>query len=142
MKYLVNFYDNDMWETNENCEHCKIINEYYTSLKKLNINEQQEILNLLDTYYLTDGYNLLFCMEKRGYNISNIKDIEKIKTYKTNTEAFMNEVYRLYDKEKYNPNVEGDIFHPTLLHSRWCKRCISRKPSIYNDERNINNAKY
>lgn len=117
----------------DNCYYLLLSNKTL-DLKLFNKILQDKLKNL-DTYYIVDGYNLLFVYERLSKDLLN--NIEYLKTIPTNHALFMNEVYRQYDKNKFNKTLVGNPHDPTLIHSRWCQKCARRKPSIYNSEREI-----
>lgn len=144
-KYPIKFpNDTIFWETKYNCSNCKIIDQTYYNIfnNELDILDKkiQAQLQFLDKMYLVNGYQLLIVYEKQ-YNDKIFDNIKTLKTYKSNSKAFMNEVYRQYKPEYFSNKVPGDPYKPILLHGRWCQKCGSRKPSIYDTEREIDNDK-
>ena len=141
-KYPIKFpADTNFWETKHTCPNCKFIDEMYYKI----FNRQTDILDkviqsqleLLDKTYLVNGYQLLIVYELQ-HDKKLFDNIKMLKTYKSNSKSFMNEVYRQYKPEFFSNKVPGDPYKPILLHGRWCQTCGSRKPSIYDSEREIN----
>ena len=140
-KYPIKFpKDTDFWKTNHDCPICKPIDEIYMNIfnsdKNVLDSEIQKELRFLDNNYLVNGYQLLLVYEK-NYNDETFDNIKKLKSYVSNNKAFMNEVYRQYQPEYFDNKTSGNPYTPTLLHGRWCQNCGSRKPSIYDTEREI-----
>lgn len=117
----------------DNCYYLLLSNNE-ADLKLFNKILQDKLKNL-DIYYIVDGYSLLFVYERLSKDL--LDNIAYLKTIPTNHELFMNEVYRQYDKDKFNKTLVGNPHNPTLIHSRWCQKCARRKPSIYDSEREI-----
>lgn len=143
-KYPIKFPDNTtLWQTTANCNFCKTIDKIYTNVfnnyKNDFLNkESQALLYYLDKNYLVNGYQLLLVYEK-NYANNLFHNIATLKTYQSNSLAFMNEVYRQHCYEKFNSTIGGNPYKPVLLHGRWCQFCGARKPSIYDTEREIDN---
>lgn len=133
-KYVVPFINNDNWETNAHCELCAATDEIFHGIidKTYTDADIQSRTDFLDKYYLVDGYNLLPVYEGNGYAIYRSDQIEKLKQYKNSNTDFMTKVHNVIYPEALEPVANKLIAdYPTVLYSRWCKRCGSRKPDIY-----------
>lgn len=134
-KHLIPFNNSNNWKSNANCPICESIDKLYNEAFLLSGEDREKILRFLDDSYVINGYNLVPVYEKNGYHISRKNDIERIKKYPTNSEVFMYKVNTIINPMTILDAVEGDPDFPTLIHSRWCRYCGSRKPSIYDTDR-------
>jgi len=149
-KYIVPFVNSNNWETNSNCNLCPIIDALYNkAIIESDPFQLQYDLSDLDNYLVVDGYNLLPVYETDGYVIDNSDpefivpivnlNIQRISQYQVCTDLFMLKVNKvLYPTQNIVLPGNSSIDNPVIIHSRWCKKCASRKPDIYDTERQEN----
>lgn len=131
-KYIIPFLNPTNWETNEHCELCSAIDGLYNDIIAGNSDDLSKNTDFLDRYYLVDGYNLLPVYEQNGYIIYRETQIEQLKQYRNDNADFMIKVHNvLYPNDHQTVSDYTIADSPTVLYSRWCKRCGSRKPDIY-----------
>lgn len=134
-KYIVDFVNPKNLESNKQCELCSHIDYMYANVEKeSNVKIQQEMINVLEGY-LTDGYGLLRLYESLGIGTSIESKVKEIKTYQNINEGLLSRINKLLNDKNFS--VNSNIDYPTILYSKWCKRCGARKKDIYDTSKKI-----
>lgn len=130
-KTIIPFYYNSNWETNHNCKLCESIDEYYKDI--LNNKLDKSKINFLDNL-LVDGYGLLKVYEKNGSHLYEKEKLDLLNTYLNDNEHLDIKIKNiLYNTNNEYSGYKSDI--PTIRYGRWCSRCGSRKPNIFDSLR-------
>ena len=110
------------YESNPNCEICKVLDEQFNNLKSFSDQEGIKRLELL----LVNGYHL-----------NNILESNNLKTKYKLLGQYLSYNDDIYKKALHKIGEESVVYNtynamsPTLIFGRWCKNCGSRKHDIY-----------
>ena len=134
-KYIINCKDPNKLTTNDKCDLCKNIDNMYKDIESQTDQDlKQKMINTLEGS-LVDGYRLLNVYEKGGIGPIYIVKVNELRNYYNITDSFLSKLDNYFNDAEISN--DKDVDSPVILHSRWCKRCGTRKKDIYDCEKII-----